>query len=219
MSLSVEGGEWRYQEVQGEIGCEEILTAGSIDFTEIFSLVVKLTTIRYVLSIVAADDLHLEQLDIKIVFLHGDLEENIYMMKLQGYMILDKEHLVCKIKKNHYLKQAPRHCYLKFYRFMANSGYTRLQVDHCCYFKYFENSYIILLLYVYNMLIAGSNMKENVNLKTQLARKFLMKDLGPAEEKELGPAKEILRMRISRERKKTIDAITSRVHWESAEEV
>jgi len=47
----------------------------SIDFNEIFSLVVKLITIRSVLSIVAADDLYLEQLDVKTTFLHGDLGE------------------------------------------------------------------------------------------------------------------------------------------------
>ena len=55
----------------------------SIDFTDIFSPIVKLTTIRYILSIVVAEDLHLEQLNVKIVFLHGDMEENIYMMQPQ----------------------------------------------------------------------------------------------------------------------------------------
>ena len=50
-----------------------------IDFNEIFSHVVKLTTIGSALSIVAAEDLYLEQLNVKIAFLHGDLED-IYMM-------------------------------------------------------------------------------------------------------------------------------------------
>ena len=50
-----------------------------INFNEIFSLVVKHTTIRSVLSIVTAKNLHLEQLDVKITFLHGDLED-IYML-------------------------------------------------------------------------------------------------------------------------------------------
>ena len=53
-----------------------------IDCIEIFSPVVKLTTIISVLNIVAADDLHLKQLDVNTAFLHGDLEEDIYMMQL-----------------------------------------------------------------------------------------------------------------------------------------
>ena len=55
----------------------------SIGVNEIFSHVVKLTTIRFVLSIVAAQDLHMEQLDIKTAFLHDDLEEDIYVAGLQ----------------------------------------------------------------------------------------------------------------------------------------
>ena len=50
-----------------------------IDFHEIFSPVVKMTSIRTILSLVVAEDLHLEQLDVKTTFLHGDLEEEIYM--------------------------------------------------------------------------------------------------------------------------------------------
>ena len=52
-----------------------------IDYSEIFSLVVKMSTIRLVLGILAVENLHLEQLDIKTVFLHGDLEEDIYMIQ------------------------------------------------------------------------------------------------------------------------------------------
>jgi hypothetical protein len=50
-----------------------------IDFDEIFSPVVKMTSIRTILSLVVVEDLHLEQLDVKTNFLHGDLEEEIYM--------------------------------------------------------------------------------------------------------------------------------------------
>ena len=49
------------------------------DFDEIFSPIVKMTSIRTILSLVAVEDFHLKQLDVKITFLHGDLEEEIYM--------------------------------------------------------------------------------------------------------------------------------------------
>ena len=56
-----------------------------IDFIENFSLVVKLTTIRLVLSMVAVENLHLEQIDVKTTFLHGNLEEEIYMVQPEGF--------------------------------------------------------------------------------------------------------------------------------------
>ena len=59
-----------------------------IDYTEVFSPVVKMTTIRLVLSIVAAENLHLEQLDVTTAFLHGNLEEDIYMQQAEGFKVL-----------------------------------------------------------------------------------------------------------------------------------
>ena len=74
-----------------------------------FSPVMKLVTIRMVLTLVAQDDLYLEQMDVKTTFLHGDLEEEIYMVQLQGFEVRGKENMVCKLQKNLYsLKQAPR---------------------------------------------------------------------------------------------------------------
>ena len=67
-----------------------------VDYNEIFAPVMKLNTIRTVLSIVAIEDLHLEQLDVKTAFLHGDLDEEIYMHQS------GKEQMVCKLKKSLY---------------------------------------------------------------------------------------------------------------------
>ena len=58
-----------------------------IDFDEIFSPIVKMTLIRTILSLLAVEDLHLEQLDVKTTFLHGDFEEDIYMQQPQGYEV------------------------------------------------------------------------------------------------------------------------------------
>ncbi|KAE8691518.1 Vacuolar-sorting receptor 1 [Hibiscus syriacus] len=165
-----------------------------IDYNEIFSPVVKLSTIRLVLKIVAAENLHLEQLDVKTAFLHGDLEEEIYMRQPEGFIEADKKNLVCRLKKSLYgLKQAPRQWYKKFDSFMSSSGFIRCQADHCCYIKRFDNSFIILLLYVDDMLVAGSDMQEIINLKQKLSKQFAMKDLGAA--------KQILGMRIKRDTK------------------
>jgi len=80
-----------------------------IDFEEIFSSVVKTTSIRAILGLATKQDLEVEQLDVKTEFLHGDLEEEIYMEQPEGFVELEKEHLVCRLKKSLYgLKQAPR---------------------------------------------------------------------------------------------------------------
>ena len=164
-----------------------------IDYNEIFSPVVKMTTIRMVLGIVASEDLHLEQLDVKIAFLHGDLKEDIYMVQPEGFQVAGKENLVCKLKRSLYgLKQAPRQWYLKFDSFMQRNGYTRCEMDHGCYLKKFRSSYIILLLYVDDILIAGLEMQEINRLKKQLSQEFEMKDLGAA--------RQILGMSIIRDR-------------------
>ena len=71
-----------------------------VDFDEIFAPVVKMTSIRTVLSIAASMDLEVEQLDVKMAFLHGDLEEDIYMQQPEGFVKKGKENLVCWLKKS-----------------------------------------------------------------------------------------------------------------------
>ncbi|GAA0153727.1 hypothetical protein LIER_11897 [Lithospermum erythrorhizon] len=145
---------------------------------------------RTVLSIVVIEDLHLEQLDVETNFLHENLDEEIYMHQPEGFSKIEKDNMVCKLKKSLYgLKQASRQWYKKFDNFMHKEDFQKCNADHCCYIKRYQASYIILLLYVYDMLVAGSNMDDIRNLKHQLS-------------KDLGPAKKILGMQIIRDKHK-----------------
>ena len=128
-----------------------------IDFDVIFFPVVKMSLIRVVLGLVASLDLELKQLDVKTTFLHGDLKEEIYMDQPEGFKLKGNEHMVCKLKKSLYgLKQAPKQWYKKFNSFMVGHRYTRINADHCVYVKKFPNGkFVILLLYVDDMLIVG----------------------------------------------------------------
>lgn len=90
------GGKHRYK---ARLVVKGFAQKKGIYFDEIFSPVVKMTSIRTILSLVAAEDMHLEQLDVETAFLHGDLEEEIYMQQPQGYEVKGKEKLVCKLKK------------------------------------------------------------------------------------------------------------------------
>ena len=142
-----EGGKKRFK---ARLVVKGFAQKKGIDFDEIFSPVVKMTSIRTVLSLVATEDLHLEQLVVKTTLLHGDLDEEIYMAQPWGFEVKGKENLVCKLKKSLYgLKQAPRKLYLKFDRFMHEHGYNRCHLDYCVYFKKLDDdNYIILCLYV-----------------------------------------------------------------------
>jgi hypothetical protein len=141
-----------------------------IDFGEIFSPVAKLTSIRFMLSVVAAFDFEVEQMDVKTTFLHGDLEEEIYMKQPEGYVVKGKKELVCKLKKSLYgLKQSPRMWYQKFDTYMLGLGFTRRKEDHCVYFKLIGDHLIYLVLYVDDMLLIGNNKEIIQDVKTQLS--------------------------------------------------
>ena len=64
----------------------------------------------------------------KTTFLHGNLEEEIYMVQLEGFKEPGKEKLVCRLKKSLYgLKQSPRQWYIRFDTFMLQKGLFQVQ--------------------------------------------------------------------------------------------
>ena len=84
-----------------------------IDYNEIFSPVVKHCSIRILMAIVNQFNLELEQMDVKTTFLHGDLQETIYMEQPKGF-VEDKSR-VCLLKKSLYrLKQIPKQWYHRY---------------------------------------------------------------------------------------------------------
>ena len=84
----------------------------SVDFIDVFSLVANHSSIRALLGIMAFHDYELEQLDVKTAFLHGELEEDIYMQKLEGFIVSGKEDCVYLLKRSLYsLTQSPRQRY------------------------------------------------------------------------------------------------------------
>lgn len=163
-----------------------------VDYNDMFSPVVKHSSIRTFFSIVAIHDL--EQLDVKTAFSHGELEEEIYMDQPEGFIVPSKENYVCKLKKSLYgLKQSPRQWYKRFDSFTLLHGFNRSEYDNCVYIKIIDGSHIYMLLYVDDMLIAAKSKKEITTAKKLLSSEFDMKDLGVA--------KKILGIEITRDRK------------------
>ncbi|GKE19183.1 zinc finger, CCHC-type containing protein [Tanacetum coccineum] len=122
-------------------------------------------------------------MDVKIDFLNGDLEEEVYMNQPQGFIMPDNENKVCKLIKSLYgLKQAPKQWDQKFDEVVLFNGYLLNQSNKCVYSKFDESGKgVIICLYVDDMLIFGTNQVQ-VNLtKEFLSSKFSIKDMGKAD--------------------------------------
>ena len=117
-----------------------------IDFEEIFSLMVKMSSFRVFLGIAASLDLEIKQLDIKTTFLRGNLKEEIYMEQLKGFEVSGKENLVCQLQKSLYgLKHAPRQWYKKFDSFMAQHDFNKIHTNHCVFIKRYASESCVMV--------------------------------------------------------------------------
>ena len=120
------------------------------------------------------------------------------MEQPEGFRVTGMKNLVCRLNKSLYrLKQAPRQWYKKFDSSMADHNFKETMNDHCVFMKrYASSDFLILLLYVDDMLIVGHDHKKIAALKNDLSKSFAMKDLGPA--------RQILGMKITRDRSKKL---------------
>ncbi|KAA0061857.1 copia-like pol polyprotein [Cucumis melo var. makuwa] len=107
-----------------------------IDYKETFSPVSKKDSLRIIMALIAHYDLKIHQMDVKIAFLNGNLDEEVFMDQPEGFMVEGKEHMVCKLKMSIYgLKQASRQWYLKFNDTIKSFGFKENIVDRCIYLK------------------------------------------------------------------------------------
>ena len=90
----------------------------------------------FLLSLATTFDLEVEKMDVKATFLHGDLDEEIYMKQPEGFIVKGKKEMVCKLKKSIFgLKQSPKMWYQKFDTYTQGLGFVRSKVGHYVYYK------------------------------------------------------------------------------------
>ncbi|GJU04613.1 retrotransposon protein, putative, ty1-copia subclass [Tanacetum coccineum] len=158
-----------------------------LDYFDTYSPVTRITSIRMIIAIAALRNLEIHQMDVKTAFLNGDLEEEIYMNQPEGFIAPGQEGKVCRLVKSLYgLKQAPKQWHQKFDHTMLESGFKINECDKCVYVKDTSAGYVILCLYVDDMLIVGSNDKIIRSTKDMLKSKFDMKDMGLADDVIIG---------------------------------
>ncbi|GMF68664.1 unnamed protein product [Phytophthora fragariaefolia] len=149
-----------------------------IEYTDIFAPVVCMEILRLLLALAAVMAWEVEQMDVKTAFLHGYLDEEIYMEQLVGYVQPGKEHHVCGLRKSLYgLKQAPRVWYYTFYEVMIAERFIRLVKDHCVFIKTRSSKIYIVSVYMDGLLVIGT--KPSVaEIKEILKHRFQMTDIG-----------------------------------------
>lgn len=150
-----------------------------IDYEDTFSPVVKAATIRTVLSIAVSRGWCLRQLDVQNAFLHGVLEEEVYMRQPPGYEDQQRPHYVCKLDKALYgLKQAPRAWFARLSQKLQELGFKSSKADISLFIYNKELVTIFLLVYVDDIIVASSSQNAVTALLKDLAVDFALKDLG-----------------------------------------
>lgn len=151
----------------------------SIDYLETYSHVVRLATVRVVLHTTTMMDWEIKQMDVKNIFLHGELTKTVYMTQPVGFVDKTKLDHVCLLHKAIYgLKQSPRAWFDKFSSYLLEFAFICSKKDPSLFVYTKGKDVIMLLLYVDDMLLTGNSSSALNNLLQDLSKHFRMKDLG-----------------------------------------
>lgn len=126
-----------------------------VDYSEVFSPVSKMTSLRLLLSLVAARDLELKQLDVSTAFLNGTLDEEVYVQIPPG-LNSRYPNMCFRLRKAIYgLKQAPRVWWLKLSSTLIENGFKPSFADPCLLYRQGKHGFVLMLVYVDDVLAAG----------------------------------------------------------------
>lgn len=152
-----------------------------IDFNAVFAPVVRASTVRLFLSIVACFDMECHSIDIKNAFIQGTVAESIYMRQPPGYD--DGSGCVCILSKSLYgLKQAPRVWNETLTAFIISLGFVQCKSDAALFMMWTDElGFVLLLCYVDDIQIAALKLRSVQFVKKALLSKFPGKDAGESQ--------------------------------------
>lgn len=151
-----------------------------VDYTEVFSPVARHDTIRLVVALAAQNSWPIFQLDVKSAFLHGYLEDEVYIEQPPGYVKVGEENKVYKLKKALYgLKQSSRAWYSRIEAYFLKFGFTKCPYEHTMFVKNGEKGKILIVcLYVDDLIFTGNCDIMFADFKKSVMNEFEMSDLG-----------------------------------------
>ncbi|KAL0402248.1 UNVERIFIED_CONTAM: Retrovirus-related Pol polyprotein from transposon RE2 [Sesamum latifolium] len=151
-----------------------------VDYFDCFSPVAKSVSVRIFLAMATAKDWPILQLDINNAFLHGHLDEEVYMDPPEGYAAA-KAGQVCRLRRSLYgLKQASRQWNTELMTKLLDFGFRQSSHDHCLFLKTEGSDFLALLVYVDDILLTGTSHPLLERVKNYLDKLFTIKDLGHA---------------------------------------
>lgn len=130
-----------------------------VDYGEVFAPVARLDTIRLVISLAAQKEWTIYQLDVKSAFMHGELNEEVFIEQPPGYEAKGNEQKVYKLKKALYgLKQALRAWYSRIESYFVREGFKKCPYEHTLFIKTADGGKILIVcLYVDDLIFTGSD--------------------------------------------------------------
>ncbi len=174
------------KDANGDIECYKacIIVKGfnqiyTINYDEMFTPVVKWSSICILLTLAAQSDLEVHQMDVKMAFLNGDLEHEIFMHPPPGCANYGQKDIVWKLRKSLYgLKQASQVWYTKAKDELKKLSFTCLNSDHAVFVHSSNSKFCIIALYVNDLMILSNDLSSLQKKKKQLMSTSKMKDLG-----------------------------------------
>lgn len=113
--------------------------------------------VRMFLAYVVNKKLKVYKMDVKSSFLNGELEEQVYIEKPEGFPLKEDKDLVCKLKKSLYgLKKSPRTQYARLENYLAKLGFAKGMADSKLYLKEIENGFLIIVIFIDEIIFGGN---------------------------------------------------------------
>lgn len=150
-----------------------------VDFDEVFAPVARMEMVRLLLALATHNGWQVHHMDVKSAFLNGDLAEEVYVHQPASNEKKNKEGHVLRLRKALYgLRQAPRAWNAKLDMSLMSLGFERCPMEHAVYKPTVGDGYLLVGVYVDDLIIIGSSITDIAKFKDEMQRLFCMSDLG-----------------------------------------